>query len=70
MKINKIALAAAAASLAATPIAASAQDSDGGGIANGAIVAAGNRVGVATPHNETMVWMIKAAEARYSAAKA
>lgn len=39
-------------------------------VINGAIVAAGARVGVATPVNQTMVWMIEAAQARYLAARA
>lgn len=38
-------------------------------VINGAIVAAGNKVGVATPINQAMVWMIEAAQARYSVAK-
>lgn len=33
-------------------------------VINGAIVAAGRRTGVPTPHNDTMVWMIRAVEAR------
>lgn len=39
-------------------------------VINGAIVAAGQRAGVATPVNDTMVSMIQAAEARYLQAKA
>jgi 2-dehydropantoate 2-reductase len=39
-------------------------------VINGAIVEAGKRTGVPTPHNETMVWMIQAAERRYLQAKA
>jgi 2-dehydropantoate 2-reductase len=39
-------------------------------VINGAIVAAGARVGVATPVNQTMVWMIEAAQARYLEARA
>jgi 2-dehydropantoate 2-reductase len=39
-------------------------------VINGAIVEAGRRTGVPTPHNETMVWMIKAAERHYLQAKA
>ena len=39
-------------------------------VINGAIVAAGKRVGVATPVNETMVWMIEAKQAHYLKAKA
>ena len=39
-------------------------------VINGAIVDAGRRVNVATPHNETMVWMIQAAERHYLQAKA
>jgi 2-dehydropantoate 2-reductase len=39
-------------------------------VINGAIVAAGARVGIATPVNQTMVWMIEAAQARYLAARA
>ena len=38
-------------------------------VINGAIVAAGSKVGVATPINQAMVWMIEAAQARYSVAK-
>lgn len=38
-------------------------------VINGAIVEAGRRAGVATPHNETMVWMVQAAERRYLQAK-
>ena len=38
-------------------------------VINGAIVDAGHRVGVPTPHNETMVWMIQAAERHYLQAK-
>ena len=34
-------------------------------VINGAIVEAGRRAGVPTPHNETMVWMIQAAERHY-----
>ena len=39
-------------------------------VINGAIVAAGKRAGVPTPHNETMVWMVQAAERHYLQAKA
>ena len=39
-------------------------------VINGAIVDAGRRVNVPTPHNETMVWMIQAAERHYLQAKA
>ena len=39
-------------------------------VINGAIVEAGSRVGVPTPHNETMVWMVQAAERHYLQAKA
>jgi 2-dehydropantoate 2-reductase len=39
-------------------------------VINGAIVDAGRRTGVPTPHNETMVWMVQAAERRYLQAKA
>lgn len=39
-------------------------------VINGAIVEAGKRVGVATPHNQAMVWMVQAAEQRYLSAKA
>jgi 2-dehydropantoate 2-reductase len=39
-------------------------------VINGAIVEAGRRTGVPTPHNETMVWMIQAAERHYLQAKA
>ena len=38
-------------------------------VINGAIVEAGRRTGVPTPHNETMVWMIQAAERHYLQAK-
>jgi 2-dehydropantoate 2-reductase len=34
-------------------------------VINGAIVAAGRRCGVPTPHNDAMVWMIKSLEAAY-----
>ena len=34
-------------------------------VINGAIVEAGRRTGVPTPHNEAMVWMIEAAEKQY-----
>ena len=37
-------------------------------VINGAILAAGKEAGVATPVNQTMVWMIEAAQARYLAA--
>jgi len=39
-------------------------------VINGAIVAAGQRAGVATPHNQAMVWMVQAAEQHYLRAKA
>lgn len=39
-------------------------------VINGAIVAAGRRTGVPTPHNETMVWMVQAVEQHYLQAKA
>ena len=39
-------------------------------VINGAIVDAGKRTGVPTPVNETMVWMIQAAQAHYLRAKA
>lgn len=39
-------------------------------VINGAIVEAGRRTGVATPHNQAMVWMIQAAEQHYVKAKA
>lgn len=39
-------------------------------VINGAIVEAGRRTGVPTPHNDTMVWMIQAAERHYLQAKA
>jgi 2-dehydropantoate 2-reductase len=39
-------------------------------VINGAIVDAGRRHQVPTPHNETMVWMIQAAERHYLQAKA
>lgn len=38
-------------------------------VINGAIVAAGAKAGIATPVNQTMVWMIEAAQARYLAAR-
>ena len=34
-------------------------------VINGAVVAAGQRCGIATPHNQTMVWMVKALEATF-----
>jgi 2-dehydropantoate 2-reductase len=34
-------------------------------VINGAIVDAGKRLGVATPHNDAMVWMVKSLEAKY-----
>lgn len=39
-------------------------------VINGAIVEAGKRVGVDTPHNQAMVWMVQAAEQHYLKAKA
>ncbi|TPI40084.1 2-dehydropantoate 2-reductase [Mesorhizobium sp. B3-1-6] len=39
-------------------------------VINGAIVDAGKRIGVATPVNDTMVWMIQAKQAHYLQAKA
>jgi 2-dehydropantoate 2-reductase len=39
-------------------------------VINGAIVEAGTRAGVPTPNNQTMVWMIQAAERHYLQAKA
>lgn len=39
-------------------------------VINGAIVEAGKRVGVATPHNQAMVWMVQAAEQHYLKARA
>lgn len=39
-------------------------------VINGAIVDAGKRVGVPTPHNDAMVWMIQATEGHYLRAKA
>ena len=39
-------------------------------VINGAIVDAGKRVGIATPHNQAMVWMVQAAEQHYLKAKA
>lgn len=38
-------------------------------VINGAIVAAGKKAGIATPHNDAMVWMIQAAEQHYLQAK-
>ncbi len=38
-------------------------------VINGAIVDAGRRTGVPTPINETMVWMVEAAERRFLQAK-
>ena len=38
-------------------------------VINGAIVTAGERAGIATPCNRAMVWMMRALEARYLAAK-
>lgn len=34
-------------------------------VINGAVVAAGQTFGIATPHNQTMVWMVKALEATF-----
>lgn len=34
-------------------------------VINGAVVAAGQRLGLATPHNQTMVWLVKALEATF-----
>lgn len=34
-------------------------------VINGAVVAAGQRLGIATPHNQTMVWLVKALEATF-----
>jgi 2-dehydropantoate 2-reductase len=34
-------------------------------VINGAIVAAGRKLGIPTPYNESMVWMVKALEERY-----
>jgi len=39
-------------------------------VINGAIVEAGRRTGVPTPYNETMVWMVQAAERHYLQARA
>jgi 2-dehydropantoate 2-reductase len=39
-------------------------------VINGAIVEAGKRAGIATPHNESMVWLIKSLEQSYLSAKA
>jgi 2-dehydropantoate 2-reductase len=39
-------------------------------VINGAIVEAGKRTGVPTPHNQTMVWMVQAAERHYLQARA
>jgi len=39
-------------------------------VINGAIVAAGHNVGIPTPVNQTMVWMIQAVESRLAQAKA
>jgi 2-dehydropantoate 2-reductase len=39
-------------------------------VINGAIVEAGKRVGIATPHNQAMVWMVQAAEQHYLKARA
>jgi len=39
-------------------------------VINGAIADAGRRLGFPTPHNDTMVWLIRALEAAYSAPKA
>ena len=33
-------------------------------VINGAIVEAGDRMGIATPHNDTMVWLVRAHEAK------
>jgi 2-dehydropantoate 2-reductase len=34
-------------------------------VINGAIVAAGERLGVETPYNNSMVWLIKSLEATF-----
>jgi 2-dehydropantoate 2-reductase len=39
-------------------------------VINGAIADAGRRLGIPTPHNDTMVWLIRALETAYSAPKA
>ena len=39
-------------------------------VINGAIVDAGRRVGVPTPHNDAMVWLIQVGRAHYLQAKA
>lgn len=39
-------------------------------VINGAIVEAGKEVGVATPYNQAMVWLIQAAQSKYLQAKA
>jgi 2-dehydropantoate 2-reductase len=39
-------------------------------VINGAIVEAGKRTGVPTPFNDTMVWMVQAAQAKYLPARA
>jgi 2-dehydropantoate 2-reductase len=36
-------------------------------VVNGAVVAAGERLGLPTPHNRTMVWMVKALEETFAA---
>ena len=38
-------------------------------VINGAIVAAGDRLGIDTPLNDSMVWMVKSLQARYLAAR-
>jgi 2-dehydropantoate 2-reductase len=39
-------------------------------VINGAIVEAGKEVGVATPYNQAMVWLVEALQSKYLAAKA
>jgi 2-dehydropantoate 2-reductase len=34
-------------------------------VINGAVAAAGWQLNIATPHNQTMVWMVKALEATF-----
>lgn len=38
-------------------------------VVNGAVVAAGKKHGVPTPHNETMVWLVRALEAHFAGAQ-
>jgi 2-dehydropantoate 2-reductase len=39
-------------------------------VINGAIVDAGKRLGIATPHNQTMVWLVKSLEETFAKRRA